>query len=383
MTSNLVLSANFVTNNFVGAAGTYYGLFSDPLGIAHQSAGWFKIKTDSKLKFSGKILVQGEPVAVSGTFDQAGVGTLKKPVYRKGYLNGETNLLTLNLDLVGGETMTGVLTNSSGWSAELLGDKLVFSNTYPSTAFMGTYGLGKFTMVHPGSLTAATEPGGDGYGLITMTNGIAKPTGGRAGDYHLLKSTVTGISKNGAWPFYAPMYAFSEARTNPVVVAKTFRGSMQGWLFFTNNHVEGELFWNKISWTNGYYNDGFTNSQTIIGSTYLKPNPGTNVLTLVPLGVTNGTATLSDGNLPISPTNNAWYLSANNKYFMTNNSAPINPLGIKLTQTYGKGEINGFLTNPVTPSVRSALKAVVMQEQTEVRGVFLGTTNTGSIRLLP
>src|SRR6185436_13351951 len=47
MASNVVLTANFITNNFVGAAGTYYGLFSDTLGVAHQGAGWFKIKTDS------------------------------------------------------------------------------------------------------------------------------------------------------------------------------------------------------------------------------------------------------------------------------------------------------------------------------------------------
>jgi hypothetical protein len=62
MSTGLVLQANFVTNLFIGAAGIYNGLYNDTNGVAFESAGFMTLKTDSKLKYSGKFYGRQEGV---------------------------------------------------------------------------------------------------------------------------------------------------------------------------------------------------------------------------------------------------------------------------------------------------------------------------------
>ncbi len=386
MNSNVVVTANFITNSFKGAAGTYYGLFND-FSVAHQSAGWFTVKTDSKLKFTGKLLLQGEVVTFTGTFNQAGHGTTKpgKVVSRKGLTNSESIILTIDLNLTTGDSLTGYMTNLAGWDADMLGDKATFNFTNnPATNFLGASGLGTHSFVYPGSLTAATEPGGDGYGLVALTtNGIVKPTGGKAGDFEKLKSVMTGISKNGDWPFYAAMYADSDARTSPVLTAKTFRGSVFGWLqFLTNGTVSGTLFWNKNpqSTNSGYYDLGFTNSETIVGSSYTKPLLSPVLVSATNLNQYPYGLLLADGNLLATITND-WFVTSLNKFFVTNAIPPKNPQGIKIAVSTAKGEIGGSFTNTATPTLKTAIKGVVLQDQQEIRGVFRGTNQSGSLRM--
>ena len=61
-------------------------MFSE-VGVAHESEGFFSLKTDSKQKFSGKLYVEGDVLAISGTFDLSGAG-ISKAVTR----NGKTSL---------------------------------------------------------------------------------------------------------------------------------------------------------------------------------------------------------------------------------------------------------------------------------------------------
>jgi len=391
MQSNVVLSANFITNRFIGAAGQYNGLFSDNLGVAHESSGWFQIKTDAKQKFTGKILVRGESVAISGAFDQSGAGTLKfkKTGYaRKGLTNAQINV-TLNLDLADGYSMTGTIVNGEGWSADMQGYKAVFNFTNnPATNFLGPNKSGLFTLIYPGSVSAATQPGGDGYALITVkSNGVVPATGGRSGDYQIFKSTATALSKDGDWPFYAPLYVTSRTpvTSDTAVPQKTYIGSVMGWLKFNNlndNTVSGDLFWNKGGgWTNlTYYGDGFTNTVTIVGSSYTKVANTTNCLTQAAGGTAGGPIVLADGNLPESLTN-IWFLSSINKIQVTNQFGQ-NTNGIKMSVATAKGEVSASFTNPANAPAKTVnFKGAVLQDQGEIRGVFLGTNQSGSFRM--
>src|SRR5258708_1942004 len=189
-----------------------------------------------------------------------------------------------------------------------------------------------------------------------------------------MKSISAGISKNGVWPFFAPVYPYVRLNTNPATVKET-EGEVMGWLTLSNNRVSGDVVWIKAFWTNApYYTNGFTNMATVIASSYVKPATPTTLI----MSATNGTLVIADGNVP-TPLSNAWNLFAPNHIVISNN-----PDGIKLTIGLGKGELPTWsFTNPATPTLVTKGKAAVLQSQNEIRGVFLGTNQSGSIRLSP
>ena len=143
----------------------------------------------------------------------------------------------------------------------------------------------------------------------------------------------------------------------------------------------GDLFWNKVSgWTNALYQGGFTNSQTVEGSGYIKPPLLTPVLSNTVM-----TAVLADGNLPDSITNGATLsIILNNKIFFTNATPPVNPNGIKGNLSAARGEFSGSFTNPAS-SAKTPIKGVALQGSGDgaIRGSFVGTNQSGSIRIAP
>ena len=146
---------------------------------------------------------------------------------------------------------------------------------------------------------------------------------------------------------------------------------MLGWLTLSNNTVSGDLVWIKTFWTNGLYNGGFSNMATVIASSYVKPASGSNVFT-----ATNGTLLIADGNVA-TRLSNVWNLFTPNHIVISNNLQ-----GIKRPVSTGNGELPGWsFTNPATPTIVTKGKAAVLQNQNEIRGVFLGTNQSGSIML--
>ena len=68
MQSNLVMTANFATNRSLAAPAVYNGLYQRHQRVAFKSSGFITFKTDSKMKFSGKLYVEGEEGGLHGTF---------------------------------------------------------------------------------------------------------------------------------------------------------------------------------------------------------------------------------------------------------------------------------------------------------------------------
>src|SRR5206468_480567 len=115
MQTNLALQANFVTNRFIGAAGNYYGLFSDTNGVAEESAGAFKLTVTLGQAYTLAVFQQGEVMAAAGTFDLGGNATATlKPKSGDGitspYRPQKTARLTL--DLNGGDVVSGSVSNA-------------------------------------------------------------------------------------------------------------------------------------------------------------------------------------------------------------------------------------------------------------------------------
>src|SRR5262249_40914778 len=83
MTSNMVLTANFVPNPFPEMAGTYNGVFldPDPNFFRPEDSGFFRLQLNAQGAFSGKVTLQEGDYAFHGRFDPFGnaqVGVVRR-----------------------------------------------------------------------------------------------------------------------------------------------------------------------------------------------------------------------------------------------------------------------------------------------------------------
>ena len=324
--------------------GVYSGLFYETNSVTHQSSGYFTFTMAVTRAFSGKVLVDGGAYAYTGAFDASGVARVTVPRIAKAPLT-----MSLALDPVNGtDQVTGEVSDGT-WTAALLGDRGIYSKTNPAPQ------LGRYTIAMPGVRGARQTPAGDSYGLVTVDYlGVARISGVLADGTGF--SQATRISKNGEWPFYASRYAGL--------------GSAIGWLTFTNsttNSIEGDVSWIRPAIVKSpYFADGFTNSLQVMGSTFVAP---TNIYRVVDLP--NFTIRLEDGNLPL------WF--AYNGTLGTDNILNIsgNDNRVALTINLLTGYTYGSFYHTDMKANR-ALRGVVLQQQKQIRGFFLGRTQGGS-----
>ncbi|MFM2294743.1 MAG: hypothetical protein RLZZ350_1156, partial [Verrucomicrobiota bacterium] len=362
MSSNLVLNVNFVTNRFIAAAGSYYGLFSETNGAAEHSAGYFTVKTDRKQAFSGTVFVDGDSTAIAGKFDLAGVGYTTKPILRKGKATLVVSLQLNFDDSIGGTVSCA----GEDWTAPLSGDRNVFSATNPATNLFAP----KYTLLIPGSTNVATEPAGYGYaGLTIKPDGTVATTTASAtlADGQAITSLKATVSKHGDWPFYSAQYKVAFNTGSNFITS--YNGALIGWLHFeTNSTITGTLHWIKTSWTNGYYDAGFNISSDAQGSAYDAPATGARGIF-----ITNGVTTISDGNLS-APFSLNVTISNNNAFaFAANTIGATAKLASALN-----GIVSGTFTNSTT-GLKTTFKGVYLPEQNIIGAQFLGTNQTGGV----
>ena len=71
MQSNMVLRANFVTNQFIALAGVYRGSFFPPTNPTLTNSGTFVLVLDASGYFSGNVVWNGQTLSFVGSFDLA------------------------------------------------------------------------------------------------------------------------------------------------------------------------------------------------------------------------------------------------------------------------------------------------------------------------
>ena len=263
---------------------------------------------------------------------------------------------TLQLNLAG-QSVQGTVTDGS-FLAILDGDQAVFSPSHKAAKYQGQY-----TLIIPGANAPAIGPFGASYGTVTVdASGNIAFAGTLADGTPVSRSGV--VSKDGYWPFYAPLYNGA--------------GSLWGSNYFTNNAIVSAPFLSWINATNSaktaVYRSGFTNQQAaVIGSFY---TPTAKPL----LTLTNAQVTLQGGGLPFGITNQIT-LASNNK--ITVPRAAENTNGLTLTITTKTGLISGSFLNPANAKQTIAVNGVLLQNQTNAAGFFLGTNQSGSFNLVP
>ncbi len=343
MESNLQLQANFVTNPFAPAVGSFSGLFMATNEVRHESSGSLTFKLTDKGTYSGKLLLAGKSHSFSGAFDLAGRTT--NQIKRSG-----TNLpLSLSLELGVGIGKPNQLTGSvsdGNWTSQLRANRSVF-NAATSPAPMA----GAYTCIIAGTNDPTIGPAGDGYaaGKIDLAGGLK--LSGKLSDATSL-SLKAVASPDAEWPLYLSLYSG--------------KGSIIGWMTVTNDPVAtwGTIHWFKPATTKGLHATGFTSQTVLLGSLHTPPVTKTNRV----LNLTNAVVTFSSGNLA-APVDYTFTLSADNKVTSTN-------AGFNLSFTTASGLFKGSFTDPETLRKR-AFSGVLLQNAGTGSGYFAGTNLSG------
>jgi len=356
METNMSLVANFVPNPFIPQQGTFNGLFMDSNDSTEGSSGFFTLALTTSGAFTGKIMTSGSTYSLptATPFGLGGQAEFTVPT--------KQSALTFNLQLdvsdPASQQITGTVSDGA-WTAGLTADRAVFSaTTNKAVNYEGLY-----TLAIAGSEDATASPGGLGCatlsispaGLITMAGNLADGTP---------MSQSVSVSKDGRWPFYAA-YPAAPAGNG---------GAVLGWLIFSNQPATalgGTLSWFRPAGNApAVYQSGFTNlAVPVIGSAY---NPADNPL----LALSTGQVTLDGGSLPFAITNQATLSSSG-----TITVSPPNTDKLALTINKTTGAISGSFANPSNPKQSIKVNGVLLQNQTNAVGYFLGTSQSGAFLL--
>ncbi|MCX8089614.1 MAG: immunoglobulin domain-containing protein [Verrucomicrobiae bacterium] len=366
MQSNLMLQANFAPNPFLPVRGVYSGLFAEPGGARHASAGFFTLTLNERGSASGRLSVDGNSFSFTAKFDLDGRAgtTVSRSRVGKSPLRVELDL-DLADALPGGDQIFGSVI-ATNWQAALRGHRHVWSAANPATAFSNSY-----TFILP-RRDDGSGPGGDGYGLVSVDALGRVKLSGAAGDGAALSQGAT-LSPSGEWPLYAALYVGALPVTNGASVTTTreFKGSLWGWISLAGGAPEGSLTWTRTdAATNRYFARGFTNVVAVWGSRWLPPPAGERALAL-----THGTVTLSGGNLP-APLTNHFVLTTNHVFEMTATAHPM-----RLFLNPRNGQLKGAFVHPANPLVSTPLNGAALQSANLGRGLFLGTNAAGGFVL--
>ncbi len=346
MEQGLDIVANFTTNLFVGATGTYNGLFSDPVnGVTEQTAGMLsQLKVDPTGAYSGKLLLNGASYTLAGSFDLSGAASNR--VTRSASRGGP---VTVEMTLQWNTGQINGAVSSSGqdpWTSTLLAEAAA---TAPTS--------GEFTLLLlPSANAAGAIPPGDGYLLLTNHLGQLAFSGALADGTAVAQAPPLG--RLGDVPVFANLYGDT--------------GLLLGWLELTNETLQAEtpLAWIRPPASSGLFDGGFTNPLSVIAAGWTNPPPRVSSVVLP-----SGTLVISNANFDLTNTiaiaTNAIIEAPGSP--AKSLSGTINPKTGLVTITFGTASAKATTTG----------YGAVLQNSTNAGGFFVTKTNAGSIFLFP
>ncbi len=266
MTSNLTLTASFASNYFPYIQGMYYGLYYPSSSVSAQNAGLFTMKLNASGTFTGTLTYSGRSKTLGGAFRPDGSAEIA------GAINGQYVFISFGVDLTNGTgTLTGTITNATPslqivWTATLLAYRGVTSLS-SVTNFANSSGTKNFVLTISGDPANTNVPPGAGYASMSIAPiGMIKLAGLLADNTPVSQSV--GLSKEGIWPFYVPLY--------------NYQGAILGWeTNASSTNFNGQVGWLKPAIRGAYYPSGFSTNFNSSADSYSTPVPATDyVMTL-------------------------------------------------------------------------------------------------------
>jgi hypothetical protein len=337
MEGDTLLNAGFT---YGPGSATYRGLFHEQDMVQMGRSGSVTISTTTSGSCSGSLVMGKNKYSFKGTLSEEGSAVFTIP------RSGNTTL-TLALQ-VGDAYATGTLTDGN-WTAVLTAGRAVFnasSNPAPRP--------GKYTIIFPGNGNAAdtNTPHGDGYGSVNLaTSGKVKLSGALGDNTKISQSSA--LTPDLQWPLYVSLYSG--------------KGQVLGWLTFSESGIEdlgGDVSWIKTpDMAAKFYPGGFNVEMDATGAIFDK--------LLSPLtGFSQGLASFTGGNS--AGFANSFQVDAKNKIIN------LGPSKMSLKLNSSSGLFSGSAVDPNTGKTVK-FKGALHQKLEEGRGVFPGTTQTGSI----
>ena len=337
MTSNLAITANFMTNPFIAVAGTYNGLFFDPaIGVTEQTVGMLRnLSISARGVYSGRLLLAGSAYPFSGGLTLS--CSASKPVVRPAGRGGPVQLSFQWTNGVIAGSVSG--TDQGGWTNTL---RAVMAESSASPA---AYTL----LLAPPTNSGA--PPGSGYALLTNHNAHLTLTGALADGTPFSQSVP--IAASGDVPLYASLYGN--------------RGLLLGWINVAGGVPAGgtNFVWIRPAGGAGLYASGFTcildgQESAWTGATAFPFSTGT-------LTVTNGALYFTN---EVSLSSNTLVSSSGSSNFL---SGTINPKTGALKVSFSAGAGGATITG----------YGACSQEATNAAGYFITKTSAGAIFLTP
>jgi arylsulfatase A-like enzyme len=201
VSTNVYLS---VIGRWISSTGAYNGLFYEASGVRIESAGFVSISLSEWGRASGRVVLRG----VTNTFgfsigtNGSGEGVI---------IRTNENSLSIRLNFIkGSDTVTGTISDGV-WVSDVIADRALM-----------TSGVNLYTFEM-----------GSGYGLLTVTNGLVKLTGGMIDGTSLIQNVQQSTA--GDWPLYTSLYNGT--------------GLLMGWLRIATS-ITGAVAWVKTNEAN-------------------------------------------------------------------------------------------------------------------------------------
>ncbi|HEY3861567.1 MAG TPA: immunoglobulin domain-containing protein [Verrucomicrobiae bacterium] len=337
MENGLSALAVFETNQFIGMAGRYDGIFSGHGETNSGLIGNLRIGTNGV--YSGTLYLAGATYLLHGAFNGTDIGTYNavETVPRPNIIGSN---ITLNLILLPGSSPRAIIgsVRSKGW--EIDNFPLIAAQTKPQS--------NSYTMMifPPGGLG---NPQGWGYALITNKNGVLTLGGALADGSAFTESTALG--EDGQFSLYANLY------------------NRAGLVLGRGNPSNGPIFpvqWIRPPAKSGLFSSGFNFMIGGRGSVWT-PSPATytNIVTYDPDLVISGADLLNPIDVTFQLPNTITHGEGTNL-----SSFSFNP---------ANGRLSVVFTNDLHQRITGF--GALLQNDSFGGGYYLGTTNDGRFTL--
>ena len=386
--------------------GSYNGLLT-PATNPLLHSGLINVKVTTKGTFTGKVTLGGVALPISGAFNAVdGAGRFGKTltstielVKKSKPANISLGFLALNLDITGGNKVTGTLKDMAGTT--LFGtishaDRALYTSkktpvaplmNVPTTVLDPTKEKGKYTAIFganadPNNGIAKNGfPQGDGYGAVTVsTAGVVKVLGKLADGSKVSYSNA--LSKNNEWPLFIQLYSKAGFISGNIVFSNQAQtdAACAGMIWFKpdTSAARAPLKPYPAGWPNGITTDFIASKYLVPTKPTTKnptpPNPDTVLGLGVPGALVNTTdnifITLADGGLTTNTSNDA---SLSDKSKVTVHGATAASTAATLLKTAfvpATGAMSGSFTHPGTGKVVK-FAGVAYQKTNTASGYFL------------
>ena len=367
-------------------AGTYSGLLLPTGTASNNTGGFFTLKITATHTFTGKVLIGGAVLPISGNFGANGIAKFNPSLGTSTALTikGKAPVQLGNLALtIFADSILGTLKNP-GTVATLAADRAAFDGKTPATTVNALFlaNKGKYNCLLPSKnqavLTATQFPQGDGIGILSVSKKGSVTFKGNLADGTAFSAAAT-LSKAYTLPIYASLYAKKGSLSGLATLSLADIANASA-----NSDLSGtDLLWlapaAAVPAKAKYYPAGWPTGVKVdlFGASYRTPQKGDVTSVFPGLGADNlltGNATVqfADGKLT-APINKAVNITAKNK--VTN--APATDKTFKLTLTASTGALKGSLTDDT--GKKPAFKGIVYQKGTTKGGYgyFLSTVPKG------